>query len=656
MTAELDLRAALAHKAAAERFFADGNAGAARQEIARLEALEFSFLSVTDTPDYAPRRVTVCIVAYRRSADTALLLASIGALSRDEAFSFCLVSNAGEDLFDQCEIPAATRRIVTGANLGASLGRNAAIHGCGSEYMIFVDDDGFTGPDNIRALLATAQGHDAVAVRGRVISRGDFLNMPPHYDLGDFRVQSMMNIEGMTLWRTDALKLEWFDPLLYGHEGVDLTARLYPFYGPDAFLYDPDAILLHDFAASGDKRAEKMARMKKNDAYLAQVNPNLAPVKKAFYAYQATPIARHRLAVRRSLTALPRDTAGDTAATVLTTCYNGAGFIGQYAAAWKRQTNPNFRIVFLDDGSDDGSADLAQKAFDGVEGFTLIRTNRLGRGAALNRALAQVDTDIVLIADVDDIPVPQRVDWTLRAYAADPALQVAGFGIFDLNEPIREQTPFAIAPTSLTARALLGMPMPFPAFSFRKSAMTDPFDEDLKGGIDCEWLFRNCRRTEVKGCFFPTAAVSYAVHDSQISATRNETQKAVKRQAARAYHQSVLGTPGVCDEDGVDLLTAATKLRSRTDKARLDDYATVLTRRILENPGGSAVQSVFGIYRGTMLRMGGWARSGAVGAAAGGAMPRDLRRVRKYKRIARVSVLLNVIAILAALWLALGGA
>lgn len=650
MAEKHSLTTALSHKAAAEKYFSEGNTNAARQKIERLEELNFSFLSVSDTPDYDPRCVTICVVAYHRSAETALLMASIGVLSQDNAFSFCLVSNAEEDLFDHCDIPAVTRRIVTGANLGASLGRNAAIHACGSEYIIFIDDDGFTEPENIRSLLATALKYDAVAVRGRVISKGEFVNMPPHYDLGDFQFQSMMTIEGMTLWRTDALKMEWFDPLLYGHEGVDLTARLYSFFGPDAFLYDPDAVLLHDFASSEDKRTEKIARMKKNDAYLAEVNPNLSLIKKVFYDYGATPTARHRLAVRRALVGLSPDAVDDTPVTVLTTCHNGAGFIGQYAEAWKRQTNLNFRIVFLDDGSDDGSADLVEKAFEGVEGFKLIRTERQGRGAALNRALEQADTDIILIADVDDIPIPQRVDWTLRAYAADPALQVAGFGIFDLNVSIREQSPFAIAPTALAARCILGMPMPFPAFSFRKSGMTERFDEDLKGGIDCDWMFRNFQKNQIKGCFFPTAVVYYAVHDGQISSTKRDIQMKVKRQSVLAYHSSMLGMPRMHDEDGCDLLVGARKVQSKKDENHLSDYANTLTKHILANPGKSTVQSVMEIYRAIMLRMHGVDMPSLKSTQAVGYLPASLRKVRKYKRIAKVSILLNVILFFGVIW------
>lgn len=643
MSLKSSLCAAITHKKGADQFFADGDTKAATREIARMETLEFSFLSITDTLDYAPRRVTVCIVAYQHSAETASLLASIGSLSQKDTFSYCLVSNSKDDLFDQCEIPAVTRRIVTGFNMGASLGRNAAIHACESEYIIFIDDDGFTEPENIQSLLTTALEYDAVAVRGRVISRGDFLNMPPHYDLGDFRVHSMMNIEGMTLWRTDALKLEGFDPLLYGHEGADLTVRLYPFYGPDAFLYDPNAILLHDFAASKDKRAKKMARMQKNDAYLSQVNPNYASVKKVLYNYWTSPIARKRLEVRRNLATQPQYEDGD-AVTVLTTCYNGAGFIYQYAAAWKRQTNRSFRIVFLDDGSDDGSAELAQKAFDGDEGFTLIRTNRLGRGAALNRALAQVETDIVLIADVDDIPIPQRVDWTLRAYASDPTLQAVGFSIFDLSTPIREQSPFSIVPTALTARLILGMPAPFPAFSFRKSVLTEPFDENLKAGIDCEWLFRNFWHAEIKGCFYPTAAVYYAVHDGQISATKKEIQFNTKRKAIRSHHEAILGTSRIFRDDGHYLFTAARKVRSKANRTQLDDYATALTRGLLEAPKVSAVQSVLEVYRARNLRFG-CTHSGTDSAT----MSRDLRRMRRYKRIAKISCLINVIFIITTL-------
>lgn len=607
---------------------------AVQAAIRRLNNIDYSFLSASDSHDYSPRRVTVCIVAHQESEEVKVLLQTIGDLSSNTDFSFCLVSNSDRDLFEHCALPSATRKICIGANLGASLGRNAAIHSCGSEYIIFIDDDGLTTTDCIRSLFETAQKYDATGVRGRVIPRGSFLETPAHYDRGDFIIPHYMDIEGMTLWRMDALKKHNFDPLLYGHEGLDLTARLYPYYGPNAFLYDPNAILLHDFGSAQGKGAEKWARMKQNDIYLAQSNPEIEKIKKTFRNYSNAPLNRHALKVRQDLIALPRPCSPDQEVTIVTTCYNGASFVAKYAESLKRQTDKNFSIVFVDDGSDDGTEFLARKALESFDRVKLIRTDHVGRGAALNVALSNVDTDIVLIADIDDIPAPQRVDWTRRVYNANPGFQAVGFGICDKSNAIREQSPYCLTPTSLRNRALLGMPMPFPAFSFRKSALTLPFDENLKGGIDCHWLFHNIIFNQVDGVFYPTSLVYYEVHDDQISAGNNGIQKSIKAGSLQAYYQSILGLDEKVDSDGFELLTGETEL-SNGAAGKMDAYASRLAQNLQERCPRNAVDAVMQIYRMSRKRAGRYSTSPIEQL--------QTKRLRKYKRLSKVSLILNTL-------------
>lgn len=590
------VNAALKYVAEAQLHFELGAFSAARAAIGKLDALNFSFLDVTAPPNYEPRRVTVCIVAHRESEDAAKLLESIQTLSLDSEFEFCLVSNAETDIFINCPLPEAIRKIQTGANFGASLGRNAAIHFCQSEYIIFIDDDGYTSPACVKSLFETAQTHDATAVRGRVIPKSGFLSIPVHYDRGDILKPHYINIEGMTLWRMDALKRCSFDPLLYGHEGVDLTSRLYPYYGPNAFLYDPRAILLHDYGNTEAKALEKVARMQRNDVYLETVNPSLKDILSTFRNYWDSELSAHSLAVRRSIAALPVARRSETEVTVITTCHNGANFIRQYADTWTSQTDRGFRIVFVDDGSDDGSRELARQAFEGFDNFSLIESEHVGRGAALNLAVMHAETDICLIADVDDISAPQRVDWTRRVYESNPALQVVGFGVFTQQAAVREQTPHGVFPTALRSRALLGMPMPFPAISFRRSAMREPFNPELLGGIDCDWLLRNITAHPVEGCFLPTSMVHYAVHDGQISATKRRFQDQVKLSKTRAYHQLILGSDRASEEADIAWFTGLEQVPvAQFD--RLNNYASELARKTLEHSPHSAVDSVMQIYR-----------------------------------------------------------
>ncbi|GAH38235.1 unnamed protein product, partial [marine sediment metagenome] len=58
------------------------------------------------------------------------------------------------------------------------------------------------------------------------------------------------------------------DPLLFGHEGNDLTYRIIKEYKhPNKVIYWPEAIIYHDYGTE-DKFGQKQSRYQQNAAYL----------------------------------------------------------------------------------------------------------------------------------------------------------------------------------------------------------------------------------------------------------------------------------------------------------------------------------------------------------------------------------------------------
>ena len=59
------------------------------------------------------------------------------------------------------------------------------------------------------------------------------------------------------------------------------------------------------------------------------------------------------------------------------------------------------QIVVVDDGSTDGTGDLAEEWGEDRAGIVLVRQDNRGKGAAVRAAIPHVDGDIAVIQDAD---------------------------------------------------------------------------------------------------------------------------------------------------------------------------------------------------------------------------------------------------------------
>ena len=136
--------------------------------------------------------------------------------------------------------------------------------------MIFVDDDGFVNEGAIENLIEVIKKHDAVMVRGRVVPKSQAGISAKHYDLGDNIISAGPNTKCLLICQRDEyIKHGGFDTLLAGHEGWALCSKMYPFHGPDAFLYAPQAIIRYDYANDAKHKVEKIFKFILNDKYLS---------------------------------------------------------------------------------------------------------------------------------------------------------------------------------------------------------------------------------------------------------------------------------------------------------------------------------------------------------------------------------------------------
>lgn len=106
--------------------------------------------------------------------------------------------------------------------------------------------------------------------------------------------------------------------------------------------------------------------------------------------------------------------------SVLITAYNAHEFISEAIDSALTQEGARVEVVVVDDGSDDGTWDVVVT----YPQVRAIQQARGGIGAARNVAVSMATGDFLTFLDADDRFPPGKLAAQLRAFEADPSLDV----------------------------------------------------------------------------------------------------------------------------------------------------------------------------------------------------------------------------------------
>lgn len=518
----------------------------------------------------------IIVASHRDHAGVANGLRSIAKQIAPDRFEVILVDNGnpsfaklGRRYFRSCTI------VEIGFNAGCSAARNIGAQVAKAPLIIFLDDDGIAEDGCVESLVSCIEETGAVAARGRVKPQTSPELTGAQYDLGPSRLPALITCEGISIWRRESfIEAGGFDPLLAGHEGAALCSRLWRFHGPAGFVYEPGAVLLHDYAPDAGARLAKNRRYRASLKYLDFLGLRWQEINAGQLRFVADPLLGY-LSMR-----MPRGVpeARDFAVSLITTARDARHFLAEYTASLKGQTDPEFEIIFVDDHSQDGTPEEIERLWRGDTRLKIFSNKGHGRGAALNEAMRHASGEICIIADVDDLSAPRRVTMTRAFFAETPGAECVSFVAFSERYPFRLGPPRSVFVDDLAVRQLFGMPVSFPTFAFRREKFSLNFDEELLGGIDCDWIYRNAGRSGLKGklVFYPV--VYYREHAGQITSTRKDHQDAVRRRCIAASYSWVLGELSDFDVQCITRLTE-TKQATPAEKASLAAWVAAFLHR-----------------------------------------------------------------------------
>lgn len=126
--------------------------------------------------------------------------------------------------------------------------------------------------------------------------------------------------------------------------------------------------------------------------------------------------------------------------SIVIPAYNAAATLAAALASVRQQAHPVAEVIVIDDGSTDGTADVAQAAARQVPGVQLVRQANAGPAAARNRGLALAAGDLVAFLDADDLWPPGGLAVLAGVLAAEPSLGAVLGHTRDLWE-VAEEAP-----------------------------------------------------------------------------------------------------------------------------------------------------------------------------------------------------------------------
>lgn len=213
-------------------------------------------------------KVSVIIVTYNRTQD---LTGCLESLAKQDCADFeTVVVDNGENDFEVFK-QYVDQYVKCPINFVLSEGRNIGACCAKGRIIAFLDDDALVPPNYISSIKTAFETYDIFGLRGKALLKSDpDANKEPRgYNLGNSAFPTFCDMEGNSAFLREVyISLDGMDPLLFGHEGIDLTYRIIEEYGVvNKIIYWPDTIIYHD-EATGDCREEKANRQALMDKYL----------------------------------------------------------------------------------------------------------------------------------------------------------------------------------------------------------------------------------------------------------------------------------------------------------------------------------------------------------------------------------------------------
>ena len=135
--------------------------------------------------------------------------------------------------------------------------------------------------------------------------------------------------------------------------------------------------------------------------------------------------------------------------SIITANYNKGEVVAECVRSVCGQKSDNWELLFVDDGSDDGSFEVAKLAAEGDERCIFLEntTGIKGANAARNMAIDLAKGDFILFLDSDDILIPECVGERLSDFEKYPEMDLLIYPMGLFNKELGDSDFISNIPT-----------------------------------------------------------------------------------------------------------------------------------------------------------------------------------------------------------------
>jgi glycosyltransferase involved in cell wall biosynthesis len=193
--------------------------------------------------------------------------------------------------------------------------------------------------------------------------------------------------------------------------------------------------------------------------------------------------------------------------SVMIGVYNAERYLAEAIESVFAQSYRPLELIVVDDGSDDGSGDVA-RGYGAA--LTYVRQENGGNGSARNHAVRLASGELFAFLDADDRFVAAKLALQFAALAADPTLDMVFGHVREFVSPELTEAQRA------TVRPPAPQPLPWPApnlMLIRREAFArvGPFSESVRVGVTVDWYAR-AAEAGLRSAMLPQVVLERRLH------------------------------------------------------------------------------------------------------------------------------------------------
>tara|TARA_Y100000022_G_C13243591_1_gene373662 strand:+ start:499 stop:1560 length:1062 start_codon:yes stop_codon:yes gene_type:complete len=215
--------------------------------------------------------------------------------------------------------------------------------------------------------------------------------------------------------------------------------------------------------------------------------------------------------------------------SVILPVYNSESYILKCLESLKNQSNQNFELILIDDGSTDETLLISKKYlkihFNHRYRLIINRIN-IGITKSLNKGVKVAKGKYLARADADDIYEPNRFELQLKFLEKNSNISLVGSNVkyIDKNEKFLNFSDLPIDHFNIWSRLFFHNPLIHSTIFFRRDIFKkSPYNEKFNTTQDYDMYCRIINCYKIVNIKKPLA--NYRIHNQSISKTKHHIQK-----------------------------------------------------------------------------------------------------------------------------------